>query len=146
MCVHNNEKDTAIQSAMRKHLCEIMLDSRQYGWEKARSFHALILAQMEQGRLTWLDSAGIQYERQRRGYLPSPPREKHAISKYLPPSQEKIELCTFYQADNCPKDTNHNGLKHACSYCFTKLGRTFRHPLVSCNIKKQDEAHASEGQ
>ncbi len=140
MCVHNQEKDTAIQSAMRKHLCEIMLDSRQYGWEKARSFHALILAQMEQGRLNWLDSAGIQYERQRRGYLPSPPRPKQPFFK------AKVEICIPYQAGNCPHDTHHGGLKHVCSYCYKAIGCTFKHPKVSCKRKLDDEAHASDSE
>ena len=131
---------------MRKHLRELMLDSRQYGWEKARSFHALVLAQMEQGRLDWLNSNGIQYERQRRGYQPSPPRGKQLLPRPPQIFTRKVELCNLYQDGNCPEQSHHNGLKHVCSYCYHKIGCTFKHPMVSCNRKLEDEAHASEGQ
>ena len=53
-----------------------MLDEKQYHREDVRSFHALVLAGMEAGTHSWKDYEGIQYLKQRNGYL-NPPKQVH---------------------------------------------------------------------
>ena len=54
-------QDINIMDIMAHHLEDLMSDCDLYGWEKVRSFHGVLLTQMEQGRLSWADSDQITF-------------------------------------------------------------------------------------
>ncbi len=139
--VISNEQDEAVKAAMRSHLEELMLDARQYSWPKARSFHALILAEMERGNLTWLDREGIQYIRHRKGYVASPARNSGPA---LVPSTSGVTICKAYNEGSCSIKNTHGGQKHVCSFCFSEVQRMYRHPETQCNRKKDSEGSTSD--
>ncbi len=137
------EKDAAVKAAMMSHLEELMLDTNQYGWPQTRAFHAVILGEMERGSLDWLDKDGFAYNRLRKGYVTSPVTR----SQTQPRTQTqaaKIEICSDYNSGECPSEKSHDGLKHACRFCYLKSRRTYKHPESECRNKKSKNDQAAK--
>ena len=66
-----------IRKHMWAHLRDLMHDGQRFGWPTVRTFHAVRLQHIEQGRATWRDNvhAGPQFSAQ-----PSPCF--HALGSY----------------------------------------------------------------
>lgn len=123
------------KEAMLLHLRNIMLDACEYGWAGARNAHAIVLQQIEQGRLTWSDTALIQDIRRTYGQ-----RVVHNASKgsaSIPPS-----TCPAFQRGSCGESSDHYAgdkwVRHICSHC-AREGKHYSHAGKDCRRKKQEK-------
>ena len=150
MCIMAHEPNPEVQKVMQRHLRELMLDEKRYYWEDVRAFHALVLAGMEAGTLSWLDYQGIQYLRAREGY-PNPPKQQQTRR---PRDRQGINLpnkdnvCTAFTQGQCDETDDHNGLLHCCKWCLEHVKRTYRHGEFECRnrLSSRSRNAAKNGQ
>ena len=68
------EKSEKIREKMLMYFADLMEDATDFSWSNAKAANAVILCEMERGRLTWEDSDRL--DRLRRAHA-----QKHSFSK-----------------------------------------------------------------
>ncbi len=117
----DEEPDVEVRACMKKHLNEMLEDITSYpnDWPSLRSYHALILSNIERGILGWAD-------KEQMGVL----RQKYVFS--LRPITASNTPCPEYNDGGCGKKREHDGLVHMCSHCHATLGKELSHARTSC--------------
>ena len=116
------------RSLMLSHLRELMQDAMSFPWPNVRNYHGVVLGQMEQAELDWSDRSLIQELRTQYSRTSDTPRNHQDPKRGAP--------CSDYQLGSCQHTNSHEGLLHACAYCWKVKKRTFRHPEQLCRSKQ----------
>ena len=108
-----------------------------FSWVSAKYCHQQVCCRMEEGRLDWSDTPGL--DRCRRSYAQRAPpahrdtmqeAEKKKSSFKGEKSDRKVYACSYYQNNSCSRSKHHgnanNVYKHICLTCFRK-GDHIRH-------------------
>ena len=147
--------DSEQQRAMLGLLRDTCSDAMEYTWENARGCYAIILQQMEQGRLTWTDTAA--FRELRRTYAQKQILDMKEINdKGQSASQAKSTAgplyCYKFQEGTCRFSSDHKttrgAVRHICAYCLKSVGAAYSHAEHECQRKikhqqaKNDEADA----
>jgi hypothetical protein len=136
MCaMENADKNTAYH--MNSHLKVLMEEASKCRWDLVRSYQAVVLNNIETGRLTWEHASSEDLRHRHVWNTAAPPEQKQ--------SSEQRKPCPSYQDGTCPKESHHNGLLHACHYCIKTVRRLYRHPESQC-VRKQSGAKNGEAQ
>ena len=128
-CIIMECKEARTKDIMLQHLNELMEDCSDYGFEAVRNYHAIVLSEMEQNRLTWQDTEKIQ--RLRRQYA-----KKHCTKTMAAEAKGKVNettttACKSWNAGSCTKENGHDGKGHYGSYCIT-IGYKRKHQEKEC--------------
>ena len=129
MCAMDNADKTTAQH-MKAHLKVLMEEASQYKWDTVRSYHAVVLNNIETGRLTWPQASSEDLRRRHIWNAHNPSDQKQA--------SEPRKSCPSYQEGTCTKEGHHDGLLHACRYCIKTVRRPYRHPENQCARKLAD--------
>jgi hypothetical protein len=136
MCAMENADRTTAHH-MKTHLKVLMEEASQYKWDTVRSYHAVVLNNIETGRLAW-PQASCEDLRRRHIWNSNTPSDQKQTS-------EPRKSCPSYQDGTCAKERHHDGLLHACRYCLKTVRRPYRHPENQC-ARKLAEAKNREVQ
>ena len=126
-------KDSKVRELMLDHLVELMQDIDDLGFESARSFHGMILVEMEQDRLKWTDTALIQKLRTQ-FYL------SYKVGKTVKDANKNtaVEPCTDWNSGLCLKFDSEHVKEHICSYCYNSKSRKCNHRAANCRQKSKN--------
>ena len=128
-----------------QHLQQLMMDAGDYGWPSVRNAHGVILQQMEAGKLTWADSAGLADTR--RTYCQRYQAGRQATR--VKASAQGSRFCLKYQNKRCTHTGDHmigaDQVRHMCAYCFRATGEAFTHAEVDCVRKQKSKNDESQG-
>ena len=125
---------------------DLFQDAVDVNWEVARGANAVILQEIEQGRLTWSDSDKLQRTRalytQRaqvsRAAASSVPNYTHNKSENAVSGGRKT-ICRYFNTDKCAQGSDHKVkgtlYRHICSYCFKTYKKSVGHPETKCGAK-----------
>ena len=151
-----DESDFVQQRAMLALLRDICSDAMEFSWENARNCYAIILQQMEQGRLTWSDTESLQQLRRTYAHK-SAPASSHAFSKSSNSVSPAKGTCTSgplycykFQEGTCSFSADHSttrgSVRHICAYCLKAVGAAYNHGEHECQRKvkhpKNDKVEA----
>ena len=110
-----------------------MQDAMSFPWPNVLNYHGVVLGQMEQAELDWNDRSLIQELRTQYSRTSDSPRNHQDPKRGAP--------CNDYQLGSCQHTNSHEGLLHACAYCWKVKKRTFRHPEQLCRSKQYADEH-----
>ena len=113
---------------MVDYLVELFDDANDFAWSSAKNCHESVCRKMEEGKLDWADTSGL--ERERRAHAQRIPSQKHEQEKHRSFDNRKIVPCSFYQTGACTGKDHGNSkvlYKHICITCFRK-NKQLRHP------------------
>ena len=124
------EENEKIRENMLQYLTYLMQDAIELSMNTARKAHAVVLQDMERGKVSWeqLDLVekikGRNTQRLVQGYRGS------AIT------QDRIQPCIHFNKGSCKFESDHvlnnTSYQHICSYCFRETGRKFEHSMQKC--------------
>ena len=131
-----DEQNLEYREHMLHYLGDIMEDAADFSWQSAKASHAVLLCEMERGKLTWSDTSRI--DRVRRAYA-----QKHQTSSkqswVTKNTEKKPWFCKFYQNGSCNFEKDHEFAgrmhRHICAYCLSQ-GKQLNHPEKECTLKK----------
>ena len=130
------EKSEKIREKMLSYFADLMEDATDFSWANAKAANAVILCEMERGRLTWEDSDRL--DRLRRAHA-----QKHSFQKsqnWARGETKKPWYCKSFQAGLCFHNKDHeNGGKlyrHICAFCL-RNGRQLPHSEKECTFAKK---------
>ena len=130
------EKSEKIREKMLMYFADLMEDATDFSWSNAKAANAVILCEMERGRLTWEDSDRL--DRLRRAHA-----QKHSFSKsqnWVRGENRKPWYCKSFQTGVCFHNKDHeNGGKlyrHICAYCL-RNGKQLPHGEKDCTFAKK---------
>ena len=132
-----DEKSQENRDHMLQYLGDIMEDASDFSWQSAKASHAVLLCEMERGKVTWQDTTRI--DRVRRAYA-----QKHQGSGKQSWGQKVGErkpwFCKQYQTGSCTFDKDHDTggklHRHICATCLSQ-GRQLSHPERDCHFAKK---------
>ena len=127
-------KDNKVKDLLLQHLKENMEDATEYSFESVRNYHAIVLSEMEQGRLTWHDQMAIQGLRRQYAQKYTP---KTAVTPSATSSKSSTLPCRPWNLGLCKEDTDHDGKAHICAFCFSK-GQRRKHQEKECRQKAKN--------
>ena len=128
-----------VRQIMLTHLNELMADTSEYGFEGPKTFHAIILREIEHGRLSWTDRDAIQ--RLRVQYSQKTLKNQgHGTT-----SEEPRTICPYYSKGYCRETKAHKNdvgviLHHICQYCY-KEGLYRKHSSSKCMSRPKNGPH-----
>jgi len=126
-----------INRDMLMHLRDVMTDTVDYSWDSARNSHAVLLQQMEQGRITWQDRTQVQEVRRRYAQTNGPTLHQSRDTR-------GPQFCVRYQDGRCTLEDGHSTVRgpvrHVCAFCLRCTGNTYRHAEGDCNRKNATQA------
>ena len=133
------EKSPIVRANMVDYLTSMFHNVVDYGWPQVKGAHQVVLANMEDGLLNWLDLK--KCNKTRKEYLVTPAHQsKHEkISKVDSASNNVLPApCRAFQTNQCT-DKEHlkesSVQKHVCAYCLYTYSRWYKHSKASCNTK-----------
>ena len=148
--VHGYLRDITAQ-----HLEELMSDCDIYGWDKVRTYHGVLLNQMEQGCLSWEDCVQkLKFCWTFVWHLASPPTASSSVQPapsytssrtskmhktagdYNTPARPGTIACESFNWGICQKGGEHPEQQHVCSYCLATINWAYPHSATSCHRKK----------
>ena len=132
-----DEQNEQNREHMLQYLGDIMEDASDFSWQSAKASHAVLLCEMERGKVTWQDTARI--DRVRRAYA-----QKHQGSGRQNWGQKigdkKPWFCKQYQSGSCTFEKDHETggklHRHICATCLAQ-GRQLSHPERDCHFAKK---------
>ena len=98
-------------------LKDMMLDTTLYGWSQIRNFYKVLASGIEMARYTWSDRPQIASIRSQYAQRPVFSGQSKQ-SKQYGQSNSNIKICIPFQRDECAARGDHDGLTHACQYCY----------------------------
>ena len=130
------EKSEKIREKMLIYFADLMEDATDSSWSNAKAANAVILCEMEWGRLTWEDSDRL--DRLRRAHA-----QKHSFSKsqnWVRGENRKPWYCKSFQTGvYFHKKDHENGRKlyrHICAFCL-RNGKQLPHGEKDCTFAKK---------
>ena len=141
--VTDNVADVHTTTLMLNHLHDLMSDVTEHSWDNVRNCHAIILQQMEQGRITWEDERRLR--ELRHTYAHARARGSGEQSKQ---NLRGPVFCYKFQDGECPYDHDHTTsrgfVRHICAYCLKHTGFAYKHPWSACQRKQRDQSKNGE--
>ena len=137
-----DESDVEVKNKMLEYLADLMEDAQDFSWASAKAAHAVALCRMEDGKLTWKDTQGLDRVRRAHAQKNIGPSNSNngANSSKFGKNKEVGFICKFFQIGTCShsKDYISGGRKyrHVCSHC-----QGF-HPAKEC--KSSDKKSKNE--
>ena len=122
---------------------DLFQDAVDVNWEVARGANAVILQEIEQGRLTWSDSEKLN--RTRTLYTQRAQVTNNNVNVTYNGGEDAVStrtkiVCHYYNIGRCNKENNHvtsgTTYRHICSHCFKVSKKAVEHPEHKCNVKK----------
>jgi hypothetical protein len=124
---------------MLVHLTELMEDTTLFSFPNARNFHGIVLGLMEQGDLSWTDTAAIDKLRQQYSRVNSPVNPTTSTPHSLPSTDDRP--CPDYQTGTCTISGDHDlkGVRvaHICAWCARMKRLSFPHREKECISKER---------
>ena len=111
-------------------LKDILEDSVDFGWERARAFYTMLGRQVEQRRLLWSDTERILKLRLTHSRVSIPD------SSTKPKRLAKIKTCAAFQKGSCDQPADHGQFHHVCDYCLRARSAVFPHSELKCRSKE----------
>ena len=134
-----DEQNLQNREHMLQYLGDIMEDASDFSWQSAKASHAVLLCEMERGKVTWQDTTRI--DRVRRAYA-----QKHSSGRQnwgQKIGEKKPWFCKQYQSGSCTFDKDHETggktHRHICATCLSQ-GRQLSHPERECHFAKKGVA------
>jgi hypothetical protein len=114
-------------------------DVREYQWETVRGYIKLVYFAMEQGTLTWADTARIEKIRARAtavGMLSSASSSQSATPQHATSKPKQTQYCNDFNKGKCTKQPIHSSTRglvsHICAFCLNN-GKELPHGKFECN-------------
>ena len=132
-----DEPSVKRRDVMVAYMGELMEDATDFSWQGAKAANAVLLCEMERGKITWEDQGRI--DRIHRAYA-----QKHVGSNKsnwpkLGEHTRKPWFCKSFQTGMCAslKDHETNGKlhRHICAFCLS-MGKQLQHAEKDCIHKK----------
>ena len=136
-----------------EHLEGLMADTQLRDWPKVRAFHRVWMQLIEQGRAQWRGSDRLRDTlKMRHVYMAGSPkaalaregptaatRKKTGRSGTRSPGKPLRPCTAFNSAKGCKQKPTHGSFKHCCSYCAEATGYHFKHAVMECRRKEEEE-------
>ena len=139
-----DEKNVEIKNTMLEYLRDLYEDANDFSFLSAKNCHAEVCCKMEEDRLDWLDTFGLDRCRRHTAQRHAPKSEnfRKMHQKANKPSNftqgKRNVACIFYQKNTCHHASDHEtattAYKHVCVVCFAK-GDFARHKERECPEK-----------
>jgi hypothetical protein len=141
--------DSSVSDAMMEFFHSWTEDSREYAWESVRGYIKLVYLAMEQGELTWTNTARIEKIRakaiERGDKLPKPASKSssaqstQSATQHAAAKSRQTQYCNAYNKGECSiTDKTHASsrgqVSHICRFCLTQ-GKEFPHTYNECKNK-----------
>ncbi len=126
---------------MLQHLNELMEDCSDDGFVAVRNYHAVVLSEMEQNRLTWLDTEKIQrpgcqyaqntYPRQQRlRVMQARPRQSYVshvmLALVMRLMTVRVKGTTTVASKGSAKKRHADNIQKMEPFTFIRVGRPFK--------------------
>ena len=120
--IAQDESDMEVKNSMLEYLADLMEDAQDFSWASAKAAHAVALCRMEDGKLTWKDTQGL--DRVRRAHA-----QKNITSSSTNGTNSKSQknfkelgfICKFFQIGTCSHAKDHisagRKYRHVCTHC-----------------------------
>ena len=132
-----DEPSVKRRDAMVAYMGELMEDATGFSWQGAKAAHAVLLCEMERGKITWEDQGRI--DRIRRAYAQKHVGSSKSSWQKLGEHTRKPWFCKHFQTGMCAslKDHETNGKlhRHICAFCLS-MGKQLQHAEKDCIHKK----------
>ncbi len=131
------------------YLRRLMDDAVLHDWDLVRGFHGIVLSHIDQGRLTWDDSNGMDRQCTTFLYGASASKKKEPKPSAGQGGKPKTETNVryHYQSGTCTQQGAHRFgnrlLQHGCLYCFKWSGRVYPHPENQCQSKTKSSTNVN---
>ena len=130
--IAQDESDVEVKNKMLEYLADLMEDAQDFSWASAKAAHVVALCRMEDGKLTWKDTQGL--DRVRRAHaqknIGSSSSNNAANSSKFVKNKELGFICKFFQIGTCIHSKDHisggRKYRHVCSHCQGS------HPAKEC--------------
>ena len=125
------------QQRMLEILQDVMEDTVDFGWERARSFYDILGLEVEKKRLDWSDRQEILKFRLIHARSPAPTDTSRSPRVS---TNTRIKPCAAFQSSTCDHTTDHGQFRHVCDYCYRARNMTFPHAEADCKTKRINQA------
>ena len=135
--IAQDESDIEVKNKMLEYLADLMEDAQDFSWASAKAAHAVALCRMEDGKLTWKDTQGL--DRVRRAHAQKNIGVSNsgsgANSSKFGKNKDLGFICKFYQIGTCTHSRDHisgaRKYRHVCSHCQNN------HPAKECKNQEK---------
>ena len=131
------EVNSENKHAMLDYISDLMDDVQDFGWNPAKASHTVLLCRMEEGKVTWQETAKI--DRIRRSNAQRSSNAQSGPNLANKTSSDMGNPCKFYQNQSCPQKGDHttggHNYKHICAIC-NAYGRKMTHSAKECRLIK----------
>ena len=114
-------------------LKDILEDSVDFGWERAKAFYTMLGRQVEQRRLLWSDTEQILKLRLTHSRVSIPDTSTKPKRQTM---LAKIKTCAAFQKGSCDQPADHGQFRHVCDYCLRVRSAVFPHSELKCKSKE----------
>ena len=132
-----DEPSTKRRNVMVAYMGELMEDATDFSWQGAKAAHAVLLCEMERGKVTWEDQSRI--DRIRRAYAQKHVGPSKSSWQKTGEQTRKPWFCKNFQTGICSSGKDHetNGKlhRHICAFCLS-MGKQLQHAEKDCIHKK----------
>ena len=111
---------------------DVMEDTINFGWDRARSFYDMVGLDVEHKKLDWNDRQELLKMRLthvRSGFASNQVRNQKS------PNAAIIKTYAPFQTGACDNTGDHGAFKHLCDYCLRVRNMSFPHPEGECKTK-----------
>ena len=137
-----DESNIDVKNKMLEYLADLMEDAQDFSWASAKAAHAVALCRMEDGKLSWKDTQGL--DRVRRAHaqknIGASNSNNGGSGNKFGKNKELGFICKFFQIGTCTHSKDHvsggRKYRHVCSHC-----QGF-HPAKEC--KSNDKKSKNE--
>ena len=133
---NQNSKD-----AMLDYLISLLDGANDFSWNSAKTSHAVLLCQMEQGEIKDYTQTE-QIDRLRRTHVQTHTSTSQDTTKNVSKgNNSKSMVCQYYNSGTCVQQNTHESkgvmYRHVCSFCFTKNGKNFQQTEIHYRNKQK---------
>ena len=140
--IAQDESNIDVKNKMLEYLADLMEDAQDFSWASAKAAHAVALCRMEDGKLSWNDTIGL--DRVRRAHaqknIGTSNSNNGVSSNKFGKNKDLGFICNFFQIGTCTHSKDHisggRKYRHVCSHC-----QGF-HPAKEC--KSSDKKSKNE--
>ena len=129
------EKDENKREHMLYYHTLLMQDAIELNCQTAKRAHAIILQEIEKGKLTWDNLDQIEKIKNR--------FTQRVVHTSKASTNGGNQACIHYNKGFCKLEGDHisGGVlyQHCCSYCLKETGKKYEHPLVKCLRNKNGQ-------
>ena len=108
-----DEHNVQIKDAMLQYFSELFEDANDFSWMGAKNCHAAVCCRMEEDKLDWLNTFGLDRCRNAYSQRPEPPKSRENFSNNENFEPKRIVACSFYNNSRCNKPRDHENANTA---------------------------------